>query len=284
MADFDSQFIREAFFRAAGRRGATFAGRAKGRGPGMVFVVSGFEPKGLLFDRGRFAGAYIQTDLAEVNRRLARELANHTAEVMQAGLKRPKVSTKRLYHALKDPGNRYSDQFGFGVGDPQFLDRSEAKYWRQIDQGFTGHMGREITGVWGESLTGAWREARSGPYPLAGEPITQFGANNQGRLIPMGRKWALRRLRKGAGLGTRGARNKFTAFTRGVINNPIEPQSYFEEAWMSFNVKERYMEELLAVFNRSGGIPTSAWVRFQAGQSNYMPPPSRRFRSIGRGG
>lgn len=281
MAD---DFIKRAFAASAGGRAARFAGRDNARGGGFITVVSGLERKGLLFDeRNKFIGNGLQTDLATANRRLADELAVLTADTMQENLRRPGVSSKRLYAALIDPKNRYSDQFGFGVGNPEWLDRSQAKYWRQIDQGFRGHLGREITGVWGSTLTGAYRTPLSGgtPYPVAGPGFSGFGQGSGGRLLPMGRKYALRLLRGQQGAGSRMGRNRFSAGTRGIISKPIEPEQYFKKAWEDFNIKGRYtatVREIISASFGGQGIPTKGEIAFRSGKPGArQPAPGKRF-------
>lgn len=289
----ESQFIKQAFAASAGRRSARFAGRANARGGGFISIVAGLEDKGLLFSKYKgstFQGGGLQTDLAAANRRFALELSELTVKTMHAGLYRPRVSSGRLAAALADPQNRYSDAFGFGVGNPEWLDRSQAKYWRQIDQGFKGHRGRQIFGVFGDTLIGGGPNSRgvAGPeFRQIQHGFVSVVGGTGGRLLPTNRNGALRILRaqaggrRGTGLGSRGARNNFSVATKGIIKNPIRPEQYFLRAWEEFNIKQRYMATVREIITASFGgfgIPTGANLDFMAGRSSAQPPPSRRFR------
>lgn len=270
----NGDFIRQASREAFGSGTARFRGRS-----GMISVVAGYELQGLMRNPNGTLN-FVQQDFAKAHALLATELAQTTADVMQAGLKRPAVSTRRLYQAMLDPRNRASDQFGYGVGNPRWLDRSQAKYWRQIDQGYTGHVGRVIQGVWGSTLTGEWRSPASGgpPYPIAGPTYSGFGGGSGQRLRPMGRKYAYRTLRQrlgrtlGSGTGQMG--------TRGVIRRPILPERYFKRGWEEFNARRRTEEVARQVLTKAfggEGVPTKALVAFQAGRGP-LPPPSKQFR------
>ena len=280
------EFIKERFVQTLSDKGKQGRAAQFGARHGLITVVAGFGEQAKLLHvkaangRRYFAGNGLQSDLAAANKILALELAQATANASRSRLKRPGVSTGRLYAALLAEGNRHSDQFGFGVGNPQFLDRSAAKYWRQIDQGFTGHLGRIITGVWGATLTGEYGgRSRYGPYPLAGPSFSGFGAGNQDRLRPMGRKYAYRLLRKQAG-----TRNK-TALkglgTQGVISKAISPERYFAAGWEEFNARRRVNEVVRQIVTDAFGgmgIPTSGEIRFRQGLAGSQPAPSRRFR------
>jgi hypothetical protein len=251
----EGEFLTEPFskYLGADRDVARFAGRT-----GLITVVANYGnqysgmrvPAGVRGPDGKpmggqFLGDRAQGRLADANRILALELAEHTAAQLMLGLRRKKVSTGRLRNALLDRKNRYSDQFGYGVGRPEFLDQSAAKYWRQIDQGFEGHVGRLITGVWGATLTGGLAYSRTNPggYPVAGPAFTAFGmGGGQGRLKPMGRKWAYRLLRKQAGTRDKAALKGLNLGTQGVIENPIEAEEYFLRGWRAFNARERTVE------------------------------------------
>lgn len=230
----DGEFLRDPFGRATGKKAATFVGRH-----GLIVVSTEINIASHLLRDQR--GWYVSTQgqVAEEGQRLALELATHVREAFLSSRKRPKVSTGRLVAAIMHRKNRVGRKEGYGVGNPEFLDRSEARYWRQIDQGFTGHVGRLITGVWGETLTGDWRAARTGPYPVAGAPITGFGANAQGRLIPMGRKQAYKVLRRQVGSRNKETLKAARLYTAGIIENPIAAQEYFRRGWETFDARER---------------------------------------------
>lgn len=187
---------------------------------GMIYVTASAEvgiDRAQRDIKGRFLPS-MQRHVAATNRQLAVELADSMAEHLQESLVRDKASTGRLRAALLDPRNRSADQFGFGVGNVDFLDNSQAKYWRAIEQGTTHFVGKRITGVWGE---------------LGGAPYTSFGARtNHQRLWPMRQKEARALLRAG-GVGKR------DMFTRGIIRNPIEAHHYMQNAWEGFDMHVR---------------------------------------------
>ena len=199
--------------------------------------------------KGKFANT--QGQIAEVNRRLAKVLVDLMIEELAQSIVRPGVSTGRLARALEDPRNRRADQFGLGVGDPEFLDASQAKYWRAIELGTRKFVGKKIRGVWGDSLTGTYGgRGKYGPYPLADSPFTAFGAGSGGRLRPMGRGAAYKALRASGGTGTRAQ----LGAVEGFIQRPIEPHLYMRNAWDRLDVKARSREVVAEVF-REAGLP-----------------------------
>jgi len=187
---------------------------------GMIYVTASAETG---IDRaqrdvnGRFLPA-VQRHVAETNRRLARELADDMADRLQASLVRDEASTGRLKRAILDPRNRSADQFGFGVGDVDFLDNSEAKYWRAIEQGTTHFVGRKLTGVWGD---------------MGGSEFSPFGPRTaHERLYPMG-PVAARMLLRSAGY------DRSELNVRGVIEEPIHAHRYMQGAWENFDMHVR---------------------------------------------
>lgn len=270
MAD-DDLFIKSGFTQAlAGarsRQGPGFQGRH-----GLMAVVVEFDKVGVLRNPdGTFTS--MQGRVGAAHARLAEELAQHVAAAQQASMLRPGVTSGRLQKALLHPKNRYADQVGYGVGRPEFLDQSQAKYWRQIDQGYKGHLGRQIRGVWGATLTGEYGGySRFGPYPIAGPEFTGMGAEGQsgGRLLPFGYS----KLR--AGMGKERS-------IKGVITKPIAPQQYFKRGWESFNARSRTTEvirdEVSAAFGGKG-VPTAAYLASmrQGPKGGNPPAPGKRFR------
>lgn len=267
MADFDSK----AFFGGLGKGAGKFAAKH-----GLIGVVAEFDVRGALRNPDGTYTAF-QGNVLEANRRLVVELADSVAAAAKQSMLRPNVSTGRLQHALLSEKNREVTKEGYGVGRPEFLDESEAKYWRQIDQGYSGHVGREIRGVFGGSLTGVFGgQSPYGPYPIAGEPFTGIGQGTGGRLLPAGRKTAYALLGKqrrgGKGLGI-----------KSVIGEPIAPQRYFERGWEEFDAKRRttevVKEELSKAFGNKG-VPTRALIRSasQSLKAPLPPSPGKRFK------
>lgn len=145
-------------------------------------------------ERGRFAytgGAGSQQGIADRNRGLAYQAQRQIGVELKENILRPGVSTGRLLRATMDPQNVHWDRSGFAVGDPNFLDRSSAKYWRTIDQG-TSHWRRPFVGstfyvfkakAWGGTLAGfnadasyagaPWRRSRPGARSDMFNPIRQ---------------------------------------------------------------------------------------------------------------
>lgn len=223
---------------------------------GSLYAVAGIKPIGG-FGRhaagtpGGKGGQFIGAETAELydfNYRLAVRLQREVAAALERNRvgSRRDVSSGRLAEAILDKNNRVVRNSGFGVGVPEFLDHSQAKYWRQIETGTSIHVGQRIPiGVWGQSLTGGYRNAPSGAYPIAGGSITGYGANRSGRLRPMGPTYAYRAL-VGAGYTKRAAYELSRA--RGTIRKAIAGEHYFEEGWRTFDaprqVKTLFREEI----------------------------------------
>lgn len=240
MADFDTG----AFFRGLGKGAGKFAA-----GKGLIAVSTDFY-KGSSLIRDPVTGFFIsaQAEVAAAGRSLALELAESVADAAKASLLRPGVSTGRLQKALLHPKNRVGVKEGYGIGRPEFLDKSEAKYWRQIDQGYSGHVGREIRGVFGGTLTGAFGgQSRYGPYPLAGGPFTAIGAGSGGRLLPLGKKSAYAKLAKARKSGKR----RLNAKVASTIEQPISAQQYFLRGWEDFNAASRTTAAVKAVLQKA---------------------------------
>lgn len=239
-----SDFNLDAFFRGIGRGHGRFAGQF-----GLIAVSTDFYIGSSVMRNalGQFV-PNVQRDVAVIGADLAKGLAESIAAAAKESMLRPGVSTGRLQKAILDRRNRIGTQFGYGVGRPEFLDRSEAKYWRQIDQGYTGHLGREIRGVFGGSLTGALGgQSRYGLYPIAGAPFTAIGQGAGGRLLPLGKRDAYAKLAGARRLGKR----RGNVAVRGVIEQPIEPQEYFRRGWEDFNPASRTTAAVKAVLQRN---------------------------------
>jgi hypothetical protein len=156
--------------------------------------------------------------IRDLNANVAKAFQAHVIETYQAmPLKRPGVSSGRLEKALANPENRTYSTFGWGVGNIDYLDRSEAKYWRMIEEGSAGiygggrgMIGQKIYGVWGGSIQGYY-ENRWGLQPRAGGPWRTAAEN--GKLRGMTAKAAKKR--------------KMPAM---IVQHEIEPHHYFRDA------------------------------------------------------
>lgn len=229
-------------------------GRGFRRAHGVLFATAGLKTGGLGRDaRGRFTT--FQNELYQVNLGLAIQLQDMMAERLEATRvpSRRGVASGRLEKAILDRRNRVVNNGGFGVGRIEWLDKSEAKYWRAIEVGTSQFVGNVIpTGVWGGSLTGQMGGTSPyGPYPIAGPPFTLSGANRSGRVRPMGRTYMYRVL-AASGMAKRQAylmsRNKHQA----VIQRPIEAHHYMKGAWRDFRPAARGREAIQRALRASG--------------------------------
>lgn len=262
MADFDTK----PFFAGIGKGAARFQGNR-----GLILVVTDLDVRGALRNPDGTFTAF-QGNVLKANQRLVVELAESVAKAAKASQVRPGVSSGRLQSALLDRRNRFASKEGYGVGKPEFLDQSQAKYYRQIDQGYSGHVGREIRGLFGSSLTGEFGGfSPFGPYPIAGPVFTGIGAKGQrgGRLLPFGYS------KKRKGLGKERS-------ARGRIDKAIAAQRFFARGWEDFNARARTTEvvkEELALAFGNRGVPTRALIASarQGPRGPRPPSPGKRF-------
>lgn len=192
-----------------------------------------------------------QSSAEQVFHELGIELQRLMVKKLNETIVRPGVSTGRLARALMDPRNRTftrpgQGRFAMAVGNEEFLDNSEAKYWRAVEQGTSHFVGRLIRGVWGDKISGEMPGGAYGPYPRAVEPFSRFGASTGGRLRPMGAKYAYAALR-GAGYSATDARNG----RAGIIQRPIMPHRYMDLAWREFDPRRRGEQIMRRMFGES---------------------------------
>lgn len=274
--------------------GGTFASgknassaRAFRRDGGFMFVVGQLRIQEFLIRgaNGRFLPE-VQHRFANANRVLAEQLQEEIAERLEdvRVQSRRGVSSGRLREAILSPKNVVAApggmQFGFGVMNTEWLDQSQAKYWRSIEVGTHHFVGKEIRGVWGGSLTGEYGgQSPFGPYPIAGPPFTMFGANKAGRLYPGGaskgtdarreaRRSAYARMRAG-GATAKGARDARNGGTKGIIQRPIQPERYAIGAWEEFGMKAKIEKAFTDAFY--GSIPSRAAIEFDYGLRDTPP-------------
>lgn len=140
--------------------------------------------KGRFIKRDDAAG---QAELAKVNRTRALEMqALLVASIKQRTL-RKQVSTGRLVRVSGDKRNVRIDHTGFAVGDPDFLDKSMARYWRTIEEGSAATWSRpfkslELSGVW-MAGRGSWTTFPTGRGIAGGGAPSKGG--RQGKLLFM---------------------------------------------------------------------------------------------------
>lgn len=128
--------------------------------------------------RGRFIARDVTALRSEMTMLAERAQANVVANIASR-LVRPNASTGRLEKVTASSRNRVvqRDGLGFGVGVIDYLDKSEAKYWRTIEEGSKkvwgergkSMVGMEIHGKFGAEIVG-WRDSSWGPRPKAGPP------------------------------------------------------------------------------------------------------------------
>ena len=141
---------------------------------------------GVAFTEGKF-NSEGQKFLADKNKLLAEVVQSQVLLYMENhGFKRPAVSTGRLFRVTADPKNRYASAFRIGVGLPHFLDTSQAKYWRTIEEGSArawkkrSFTSLELTGIFGATLAG-W----GAKGPRGGPKFTLPGGARGGKFIPI---------------------------------------------------------------------------------------------------
>lgn len=144
-------------------------------------------------------------------------------------------------------------QLGYGVGKFEFLDSEQDRafrYWRQIEEGSSIHVGRFLGGAWGGA--GGGRGARHG------QELTQFGAGEGQQFIPFsismapGKEGAGYSAAKAARLlkeqGLRSAAGERSFGTGGYILRPIEPHEAYPRAFAKFNGAQKELAAIRQLF------------------------------------
>jgi len=151
----------------------------------QVTFKTPFETK-VAFTEGRF-NSEGQKFLADKNKLLSEVVQFQVVAYMSNhGFKRKAVSTGRLLRVTADPKNRYASAFRLGVGVPHYLDTSQAKYWRTIEEGSAQAWKKrpftslELTGIFGATLSG-W----GAKGPRGGPKFTLPGGATGGKFIPI---------------------------------------------------------------------------------------------------
>jgi len=223
----------------AGRYGAATS-RVQ-MGFGLVLTV---QTRGWVFNRqeverrvGSLTNGQFRSTMKKYGQLRSRELQAQVSKALAETRvpSRKKVSTDNLDWVLSHQNNRVVRPFAYGVGVPSWLNRSRAKYWRQIDQGYAGHVGRPMIGAWGE---GAMRSSAGRQYP--GTPYTRAGENERGSFVPYS---VLSRSRTRVGRDLLGEPASAVG-GRMVIRRPIVAQHYFRVAWQSSNMRQKAIRDL----------------------------------------
>ena len=236
-----------------GSGGTTTASIALANALGSATIIYRVEDTRLFRNaRGWFTEA--QKEIEIRNRQLARTMQEAVVRETYRKLERPTVSTRRLRKAWMDSGHFQpasgGPQFGFGLFDPEIMDRSEAKYWRLIEYGskdvlggrWTGRMvdseGIPLFGRWGGSIRGMGSN-RWGSAPVAGPPWN----SKRGKLAVLPQ--AVREQM----INPRTGRRPKAAYRR----KHIEPKNAIEFSWNKYG-GERYANRLLTDIRKELGI------------------------------
>lgn len=214
---------------------------------------------------GTFAtggSAEFRLALRDANRHHALSMQADVVENVQRGIMRRQVSSGRLVAATADHRNVDWTDFGYSVGDENFLDQSIAKYWRQIEEGYRGHVGRVLFGFWGANIGRI-----NGDRVYAAPPWHRHGRRRSDMFIAatgfrQGGKFA----RYGADAeeeGRRGAPNFAKATT---IKNPIEPHWDYRNAFRAYRPGQRSMQDVTRLLAMSS---EAAWRRSMANQGRF---------------
>src|SRR3954471_18716880 len=145
----------------------------------MKFTMPAFDTS-RAFVEGKFDSAG-QKELAAENRRIATVTQAFVVRHIERGYRRPGVSTGRLARVTANPKNTYATAFQIGVGKPSYLDASQAKYWRTIEEGSAATWKKrsfltlDLLGVFGATLSGR----------LAGPEFTLPGRSAGGKFRPI---------------------------------------------------------------------------------------------------
>lgn len=182
--------------------------------------------------------------LQGINEKLAVELQELVAAKLESSRvpSRRGVSSGRLKGAILDPKNRMVTPFVMGVGRMDWLDKSQAKYWRGIEVGTDQFVGNFIKAgwLWGGSLSGHYGgTSRFGPYPLADQPFSRsMPGRGDGRVRPMSKATAYRFL-AAQGMRKRDAYMTVRSMKPVEIKRAIHAHWMFREAWREFDAEAK---------------------------------------------
>ncbi len=115
--------------------------------------------------QGRFAK--FNQELRNVLEAEARQYQNEVADYIRTHKIRTEDSTGRLENATRSAGNRQVRATHWRTGIPGYLNKSEAKYWRLIEQGSAGLYAR------GRGFRGTPLKLRPSGWP-GGRPFRSF--------------------------------------------------------------------------------------------------------------
>ena len=239
-------------------------------------------------NNGQFAprgGAGADQMLVQRNREMARELQDAVADFARDSYVRPGASTGRLEKALRSSENAYvsssaTASVSWGVGNARWLDRSEAKYLRQIEEGTDVHVGHLIyprlnmnkvqesaRRAWALPNGASWYTNRWGhqPYP----PLVGGEVGGGGKVRAISTYWGKQFVKR---YGRKGYRPI-------EIKQRIEAHDFFLGGMRAVNVESQflgmahaYIEEVTeAAFGWMGNVPRHKTSRYQWKQGAGRP-------------
>lgn len=158
-------------------------------------------------------------DQIRINTQYADVIQAAVVERMQrriSGGKRASASTGRLVNVTASSRNRRVERFYVGVGLPDYLDKSEAKYWRTFEEGSKGLWKRPFIGT---KLFGM----KKAPYPVAHYATPGLRTMTEGRMQELQKKFGDNSRSRDvlAGRPRRGDRGKFFTVKREIAPSNI---------------------------------------------------------------
>lgn len=212
-------------------------------------------PKGDPSGRGGQFAAGGTTDyrrlLRAQNGVMAREQQALVVETLDGSIQRRAVSSGRLRAVTGDPRNVQWNEFGYGVGREDFLDNSLAKYWRQIEEGYEGHVGRTIHGFWGANINRI-----SGDRVYAAPPWSRHSSRRGDMFIAATGFREEGKFARYEGSGGRSGAPNFAKTT--TIKNPIQAHHFYADAFRKYRGGQRALQ---AVEDVLAGLSEGMWTR-----------------------
>lgn len=154
----------------------------------------------------------------------AKEYQEQVADYIHHNKLRTSDSTGRLENVTRSPGNRDVKATHWRVGIPSFLNRSEAKYWRLIEQGSEGLYAK------GRGFRGTPLMLRPGGFP-GGRPFRSF-SRTTGRELLNGRNVGGGvNLRRGTIIGN----NTYLVY----VKNEIRPMNAYHNTFIEHGWRNR---------------------------------------------
>ena len=195
----------------------------------------------------------VRQQFRDANRQMARSVQSYVVENVASSIQRRNVSTGRLVAVTASPDNIEVDDFHFGVGVEDFLNRSMAKYWRTIEEGSAevwadvpggrpSFVGMELRGIWGGSVTRVTADRAWG-----GRPWFRHSPRRSDMFVPVSRSFNFRGKWTGTG-GSNGAPNFAKATT---VKNEIEPHHDYADAFAKADLGPRALAEVNTILNKA---------------------------------